>query len=67
MGRAPRARTVALSRAAGGVRAVDADDLLPEGALWRDIEALTAHPEVGWCVSPAIDLLEDGTLKAGPA
>jgi glycosyltransferase involved in cell wall biosynthesis len=66
-GRAPRARTVALSRVDGKlVRAVDADDVLPEGALYRDIEALSAHPEMGWCVSPAVDLLEDGSTRPGP-
>jgi hypothetical protein len=34
------------------VRALDADDLFTSGALRRDIEVLTAHPEIGWCVSP---------------
>lgn len=62
-----RARTVALCRAGGElVRAVDADDVLPPGALRRDIEVLTAHREIGWCVSPAVDLLEDGSMRSGP-
>lgn len=62
-----RARTEALSRADGElVRTVDADDVLPLGALRRDIEVLTAHPELGWCVSPAVDLLDDGSMRAGP-
>jgi len=62
-----RARTGALPRADGVLcRAVDADDLLTERALWRDIEVLAAHPEIGWCVSPAIDLFEDGTTRRGP-
>jgi hypothetical protein len=64
---AARARNLALSRADGElIRAVDADDLLPDGALRRDIEILAGHPEISWCVSPAIDLLEDGTMRRGP-
>lgn len=66
-GRAATARTVALRRATGLlVRAVDADDVLPAGTLARDITALTEHPEISWCVSPALDLLPDGSLRAGP-
>lgn len=62
-----QARTLALSRADGElVRAVDADDVLTDGALLRDIEILTTHTELGWCVSPAIDLLEDGSTRRGP-
>jgi glycosyltransferase involved in cell wall biosynthesis len=62
-----RARTLALSRADGALaRAVDADDVLPPGALRRDIEVLVDHPEIGWCISPAIDLLEDGSTRRGP-
>jgi glycosyltransferase involved in cell wall biosynthesis len=62
-----RARTLALSRVEGAlVRAVDADDMLPAGALAQDVETLTSHPEVGWCVSPAIDLFVDGTRQRGP-
>lgn len=66
-GRAPMARTTALSRANGALtRAVDADDLLPQGALAQDITTLTEHPEVGWCVCPTLDLLPDGSTQAGP-
>lgn len=66
-GRQSTARTTALSRAEGAlVRALDADDLLPDQALYRDITTLMEHPEIGWCVSPAVDLLPDGTLRAGP-
>jgi hypothetical protein len=65
--RAATARTLALERATGVlVRALDADDLLPAGALARDITTLTSHPEVGWCVSPALDLVADGRLVPGP-
>jgi hypothetical protein len=60
-------RTTALSRVHGLlIRAVDADDILPAGALARDICVLIAHPEVAWCVSPALDLLADGSLRPGP-
>lgn len=63
-GRAATARTLALGRARGViVRALDADDLLTDGALLRDIEALREHPEVGWCLSPTTDLLPDGTER----
>jgi glycosyltransferase involved in cell wall biosynthesis len=66
-GRAPMARNLALSRATGVVvRALDADDLLTSGALRRDIEALAAHPEISWCVSPGVDLHPDGSLVPGP-
>lgn len=61
------ARTLALARVHGVLlRALDADDLLPEGALARDIETLTTHRELGWCVSACLDLLPDGTLTPGP-
>jgi hypothetical protein len=66
-GRPPMARTLALSRAEGVlVRALDADDVLPGRALYRDITTLMDHPEVGWCVSPALDLLPGGELRRGP-
>src|SRR5579875_1888078 len=66
-GRAARARTIALSRVKGVlVRALDADDILTELALYRDITTLTEHPGIGWCVSPALDLLEDGSVRRGP-
>ena len=62
------ARTMAMARVRGDlVRALDADDLLPKGALARDIEVLAAHPEVGWVVSSALDLLDDGTLRPAPS
>lgn len=66
-GRAPMARTTALARVDGMLtRAVDADDLLPQGALAQDITTLAEHPEVAWCVCPTLDLLEDGSTKPGP-
>lgn len=66
-GRQAMARTITLSRVRGVLtRAVDADDVLPPGALHRDITVLMQRPGTGWCVSPALDLLPDGTLHAGP-
>lgn len=66
-GRAAMARTIAIGRANGLLlRTLDADDVLPAGALNRDITTLMTHPEISWCVSPALDLLPDGTLRAGP-
>ncbi|MFF2549211.1 glycosyltransferase family 2 protein [Kitasatospora sp. NPDC058063] len=63
-GGAAMARTMALARVTGSlVRALDADDMLPAGALRRGIEALTEHPEIGWAVSSALDLLPDGSLR----
>lgn len=43
------------------VRTLDADDALLPGALARDLNVLASHPEVGWCVSPALDLHPDGS------
>jgi hypothetical protein len=55
-------RNLALAGAGGElVRALDGDDILPPGALRRDILAMRAHPEVGWCASACFNLLEDGT------
>lgn len=66
-GRAATARTLALGRATGLlVRAVDADDILTEGALLRDITTLLSNPGIAWCVSATQDLLSDGTLRPGP-
>jgi hypothetical protein len=46
---------------------VDADDLLPDDStIARDIATLSANPDLGWTVSPALDLLPDGTMVAGP-
>jgi hypothetical protein len=60
--RAATARTLALSRSKGVIaRALDADDLLLDGALARDIQSLTKHQAMGWCLSPTVDLMPDGT------
>ncbi|MFB7666091.1 hypothetical protein ACFC1R_19415 [Kitasatospora sp. NPDC056138] len=64
---APASPNGALARATGTLlRTLDADGLLPQGALRRDVEIMTGHPELGWCLSPGLDLLPDETLAAGP-
>ncbi|MFD3482634.1 glycosyltransferase family 2 protein [Streptomyces sp. NPDC058665] len=61
------ARTLGLARARGDlVRALDADDLLMEGALARDIQVFRDFPGISWCVSSCLDLLPDGALVPGP-
>jgi glycosyltransferase involved in cell wall biosynthesis len=67
-GGAARARTLALDRVEGVLmRALDADDLLPdEYTLARDVEALAANPDLGWTVAPALDLYPDGRIVPGP-
>ncbi|WP_158886132.1 glycosyltransferase [Amycolatopsis anabasis] len=66
-GRPAAARTLALSRATGRLMlSLDADDLLPVGALARAITTLTRRPDLGWCVAPALDLFPDGRLRFGP-
>ncbi|WP_216893752.1 glycosyltransferase family 2 protein [Nocardia alni] len=60
------ARTLALGRAEGVLtRAVDADDVLTPGALYRDITAIGEHG-AAWVVSAAVDLLPDGIMRPGP-
>lgn len=57
------ARNLALARSRGEfVRNLDADDLLAEGALRRDVEVLLRHAHVGWVTSAALDLLPDGEV-----
>ncbi len=61
------ARTMALSHADGEyVKTLDADDLLPPGALARDLAALEADPALGWATSRALDLLPDGSTAGFP-
>jgi len=59
------ARTMALSRAESGdfIKVLDADDVLPPGALARDLAALTADDSIGWATSRVLDLLPDGSTK----
>ncbi|RKT84157.1 Glycosyl transferase family 2 [Saccharopolyspora antimicrobica] len=66
-GRAAMARTMGLARAEGElIRALDADDVLPDGALEQEIKALASSPEYAWSVSPTLDLMPDGSLVPGP-
>ncbi|MFD2767245.1 glycosyltransferase [Micromonospora eburnea] len=61
------ARTLALAKSVGSlIKSFDADDLLTEGALERDIRVLENNPEVGWTVSSATDLMPDGSLVSFP-
>jgi len=57
------ARTMGLARALEGefVKVLDADDVLPAGALARDLAALTADTSIGWATSRVLDLLPDGS------
>jgi glycosyltransferase involved in cell wall biosynthesis len=51
------ARTMALARAQGSlIKTLDADDRLTQGALFRDIEALTAEgADYSWTASRVVD------------
>jgi glycosyltransferase involved in cell wall biosynthesis len=54
-------RNVALSLAGGDfVRNVDSDDVLLDGALARDIRIMNDLPGIGFTVSAALDVLDDG-------
>lgn len=61
------ARTVALGRSGGElIKTLDADDVLTEGVLARDIAVFTDHPDIGWTTSAVLDLLPDGSLISFP-
>lgn len=56
------ARTMAMARAGGElVKVLDADDELPPGTLWRDIEVLSRNGRIDWTTSRVLDLLPDGS------
>jgi glycosyltransferase involved in cell wall biosynthesis len=56
------ARTMAFARSTGSlIKVLDADDVLAEGVLARDIAVLTEHPEVGWTTCRVLDLMPDGS------
>ncbi len=60
-------RNLALSEARGPfVKNLDQDDVLATGVLARDIEVLSAHPDVQWVTSRVLDLLLDGTTAGFP-
>jgi glycosyltransferase involved in cell wall biosynthesis len=55
-------RNLCLSRAEGElIKVLDADDQLTPGTLARDIDVLSAQPEVGWTTDRVLDLLPDGS------
>jgi glycosyltransferase involved in cell wall biosynthesis len=60
-------RNMALARSGGElVKNLDQDDVLTPGVLARDIEVMTANPEVGWTTSRVLDLLPDGSTVGFP-
>ncbi|MGQ4385054.1 GltA [Streptomyces sp. SAS_270] len=66
-GGAAMTRSMAMARVRGElVRALDADDLLPPGALASAINTLTQNRDAAWCVSACLDLHPDGSLRPGP-
>jgi hypothetical protein len=59
------ARTVTLGRSNGElIKNLDADDLLCDGALAREIAVFTAMPEIGWTTCSALDLLPNGEVRS---
>lgn len=55
-------RTMCLSRAEGElIKVLDADDMLTPGALAREIDVMSKHPDVGWTTARVLDLLPDGS------
>jgi len=55
-------RTMCLARASGElIKVMDADDMLTPGTLAREINVMTAHPDVGWTTCRVLDLHPDGT------
>ena len=62
------ARTLALGRSRGSlIKVLDADDQLTPGALARDIDVMTASPDIGWTTAAALDLFPDGSTAAHDA
>lgn len=56
------ARNLALGRATGAlVKSLDADDVLCDGALARDIAVLECRDDIGWTAAKTLDLLPDGS------
>jgi Glycosyl transferase family 2 len=55
-------RNLALARGNGPlIKNLDQDDVLADGVLMRDIDALDRHPEISWTTSRVLDLLPDGS------
>ncbi len=56
------ARTLAFARSTGSlIKVLDADDVLAEGALARDIGVLSDHADIGWTTCRVLDLMPDGS------
>jgi glycosyltransferase involved in cell wall biosynthesis len=58
----PTTRNLCLSRAVGElIKVLDSDDQLTPGTLAREIDVLTAYPDIGWTTARVLDLLPDGS------
>lgn len=61
------ARNLALSRASGAlIKVLDADDVLLDGALRRDIATLEEHPGVAYTISRVLNYQPDGSTTRFP-
>ncbi|MQA17032.1 MAG: glycosyltransferase [Pseudonocardiaceae bacterium] len=61
------ARNLALARASGSlVKVLDADDVLTDGALRRDIAMLDAAPDIAYTISRVVNYHPDGTTTRFP-
>lgn len=61
------ARNMALGRASGEfIKPLDADDMLPPGALAREVDVFIRYSQIGWVVSKTLDLRPDGTTVPNP-
>ncbi len=61
------ARNVALARATGPlVKVLDADDVLTEGALRRDIATLDQNPDIAYTIARVLNYYPDGTTNRFP-
>ena len=61
------ARNLALARATGAlIKVLDADDVLTEGALRRDIATLDQHPDIAYTIARVLNYYPDGTTNRFP-
>lgn len=61
------ARNLALARASGSlVKILDADDVLTEGALRRDIATLDRHPDIAYTIARVLNYYPDGSTTRFP-
>jgi glycosyltransferase involved in cell wall biosynthesis len=62
------ARNLALARASGSlVKVLDADDVLTEGSLRRDIAIFAQRPEISYTISRVLNFQPDGSTTRFPA